>query len=432
MTRRSLALVAAMAALLAGAFVSSLPARASHARALDPAQIDPNALRLQASQLPQPTDVCLFEPGGSISGAHVAPQQASNPGAIACGQITGYAPAVAATSTTPAQNGFIDIAGQHFVIPVGATIDGLGTVTHVDHAGVSDNSDADGYTTPADGYKAQLRIVHQNDYGPEQGKSNLGRMTGYRMDLQYPVQGTGIGTEYLASIFPSAAMAKVAMDDATVSPALITIIGAPLPQACTAGDQCKAFSGPNPGTTNKAVFAVFTRGPIMIETASQVPQAQFDQLLPTMETTLFSLLNAADQTAQAAMIPGPPTNTPGGATSTPTATPTPRPTATPVPTATPIPLTVSVTVGHGTVAAGKKQSIDVSTAPSADVTIVAKFPDGTKKTKTGTADATGSFSWSFKQPSGKTKGTNHTVKVKVTVTRGSEPSQSASKQYKIK
>jgi hypothetical protein len=72
-----------------------------------------------------------------------------------------------------------------------------------------------------------------------------------------------------------------------------------------------------------------------------------------------------------------------------------------------------------------------STAPNVSVTIVVKFPNGSKKTKTGTADSKGSFTWSFKQPPGKTKGKNHSAKVTVTVKRGSEPSKSASKQYKI-
>jgi len=434
MTRRTVVLVAAAVVLLLGALVSSLPARASHAGAVDPSQIDPTSLRLPESALPTPTAVCLFatvDASANITSGHVAAQAAGTTGATVCGEITGYAPSAAATSTSAAHVGFIVIGGQQFGIPVGVSIAGMDTVTHIDHGGVSDNPDADGKTTPADGYKANLRIVHQQDYGPESNgtATNLGRLTGYRTDLQYPVQGTGIGTEYLASIFPSAAMAQAAMADATISPALITIIGQPLPQPCTAGDQCKAFSGPNPGTTNNAVYAVFTRGPVMIETASQVPAAQFTQLEPAMQQTLYSLLGAADQVVQAALNGSPPPP-PGSATSTPTATATTAPTATA--TATEIPLTVSVKVAHSTIAAGKKQTITVTTAPDADVKIVAKFPNGSKKTFTSTADASGTAKWSFTQPSGRTKGSNHTVQVTVTVTRGSEPSQSASKKYKIK
>jgi Kelch motif len=95
------------------------------------------------------------------------------------------------------------------------------------------------------------------------------------------------------------------------------------------------------------------------------------------------------------------------------------------------PLTVSVKLRHGSIKAGQKQTVTVVTAPNVQVTIVVRFPDGSKKTKTGTADSNGNFTWSFKQPPGKTKGTNHSAKVTVTVTRVNEPSKSASKRYKI-
>jgi len=73
----------------------------------------------------------------------------------------------------------------------------------------------------------------------------------------------------------------------------------------------------------------------------------------------------------------------------------------------------------------------VVTAPNVRVTVVVKFPDGSKKTHTGTANSKGKFTWSFKQPPGTAKGHNHLAKVTVTVKRGNEPSKSASKQYKI-
>jgi hypothetical protein len=204
----------------------------------------------------------------------------------------------------------------------------------INHSAVSDNHDADGDTTPPDGFKAQLRIAHQNLY------EVLGRITGYRMDFDYTVQGASVGTEYLASIFHSADEAKKAMNDAIGPGTLVTIIGTPLPTQCTAGDACSAYSGPNPGTPNKVVFAIFTEGPILVETASQVPAAQFDALEPAMATALFALLQAADTQAKAALNGSAPPSTSPPATIAPTTASTVAPppaTAPPAPTATPTP-----------------------------------------------------------------------------------------------
>jgi hypothetical protein len=68
------------------------------------------------------------------------------------------------------------------------------------------------------------------------------------------------------------------------------------------------------------------------------------------------------------------------------------------------PLTVSDKLTHPSIKAGQKQTVTVVTVPNVRITIVAKFPDGSKKTKTGTADSNGNFTWSFKQSPGKTKG----------------------------
>jgi hypothetical protein len=68
------------------------------------------------------------------------------------------------------------------------------------------------------------------------------------------------------------------------------------------------------------------------------------------------------------------------------------------------PLTVSDKLTHRSIKAGQKQTVTVVTVPNVRITIVAKFPDGSKKTKTGTADSNGNFTWSFKQSPGKTKG----------------------------
>lgn len=197
---------------------------------------------------------------------------------------------------------------------------------HVDHDGISDNADADGTTTPPDCVPANLRQVHSNFY------EVLGRKTGYRMDFMYQVQGVQIGTEYLASIFSDADHAKSAMTDATSG--VISLVGSPLPDPCPAGDTCKAYSGSNPlNASQKAVYAVFTRGAIMVELGSQVPSGSYSQIQTALETQLYSILNAADAQAKLALSSG----TKPSATNTqpkPTDTPVP-PTATPKPTAKP-------------------------------------------------------------------------------------------------
>ncbi len=99
--------------------------------------------------------------------------------------------------------------------------------------------------------------------------------------------------------------------------------------------------------------------------------------------------------------------------------------------AAPSPLAISFKLAHGSIKAGQKQMVAVTTAPSVRVTILVSFPDGSKKTKDGTATSTGQFTWSFKEPPGKAKGQNRTVKVTVTVASGSKPPKSASKHYKI-
>lgn len=206
----------------------------------------------------------------------------------------------------------------------------------LDHSAVSDNADAYGVTTPADGFKSQLTLIHQKSY------AQLGRITGYRMDFSYQISGVPAGTEYLASIYPSADLAQAAMNDATGPGSLITIIGTPLP-ACTVGDACVAYSGPVPGSANTAVLAVFRDGPIVVETATQVPGAQFTGLASTLESALYALLKAADIQVRAALNgtppPPPTTDTPTPSpTATPTATPTDSPTIAPTPTNTAVPV----------------------------------------------------------------------------------------------
>jgi len=57
--------------------------------------------------------------------------------------------------------------------------------------------------------------------------------------------------------------------------------------------------------------------------------------------------------------------------------------------AAPAPLTVSVKLTHGSIKAGQKQTVTVVTAPNVSVTIVVRFPNGSKKTKTAKAASPG-------------------------------------------
>jgi len=199
----------------------------------------------------------------------------------------------------------------------------------VDHEGISDNPDADGITTPPDKFKSQLAILHQTPY------ETLGRISGYRFDFRYNIASAQAGTEYLASVFPDQAHAKAAMDDAIGPGSLIQIIGHPLTHQCAVGVACAAYSGPVPGSTPlmDAVVAIYYDGPILVETATQVPDSQFAALEPQIETILFGFLAAADIQVQAALSgkpPGTPVLATSTATATATATATPRPTAKPL------------------------------------------------------------------------------------------------------
>lgn len=325
MTRRTWVLTATIAALIGTTVFSALPANASHTRAIAPTQIDPTTLALPVSALPQSATVCLsgtVDAYGNLTQGAISADLTTS-GALACGLVTAFVP------PTSGGQGKITVNGKSYAIAAGATLQGAGQVDSLDHGAVSDNADANGTTTPADGFMSQLRIIHQKPY------DQLGRLTGYRMDFHYFLQSNLAGTEYLASIYPSQATAKAAMDDAISPPALITIIGQPLARQCSVGDACAAYSGPNPGTTNTAVLAIFRDGPIVIETATQVPSAAFTALETTLETTLYGLLSSADQRIQQALNPSKPTNTPTS-TATPTATPTATATDTPIPTPPPV------------------------------------------------------------------------------------------------
>ena len=222
------------------------------------------------------------------------------------------------------------------------------TILPLDHSAVSDNKDADGNgscVANPDGSVAQMKCGH-----PGYNYEDFNRVTGYREDFRYTLTASSVGTqqvgtEYLASVMPDVASATKAFNAFTGPTSLISYIAIEnVP--CSIGDQCAFFVGPNPGTPNLAVYAVFTRGPILIETASQVPAGDndttFKALEPAMKTTLFSLLEAADVQAELYLNQATDTPVTGSTSATSTSIPAPptatvAPTSTPVPTATPKP-----------------------------------------------------------------------------------------------
>jgi plastocyanin len=156
---------------------------------------------------------------------------------------------------------------------------------------------------------------------------------------------------------------------------------------------------------------------------------------PEMQGTIV-VTGSGSGATPTATLPPPPTSVP---TAGPTSAPAPTvgatsvpPTSTPRPTATStaLPLFVKLAIGHKSTKAGAKQSIKVTTLPGATVSITVTFPDGSKKRQSAHASAAGTFNWSFKQPSGHTSRTKHTVKVAVTVSNGNGSAR-ATKSYTV-
>jgi len=232
--------------------------------------------------------------------------------ALACGALVSAPPAGATrvhdvdpTKIDPAQ-----LALSQSALPAGAVID---------LSKVSDNADADSSTTH--------NLLHTQLY------ETWHRITGYRMDYHYTVQGVVIEAGYLASIFPTAADARAALEDATGPNSIVNYVGMPLPDPCHAGDLCRGYSGPNPQDgTKTGLVADFVRGPILVEAATQVPNEAFAQLKSAMEAQAYGVVNTMDAQVKVALNGGPSTGE--------TDTPTPTATATPVPTATPKPTPV--------------------------------------------------------------------------------------------
>ncbi len=235
---------------------------------------------------------------------------------------------VGASSSRTVAPSAIDPAGLEVpvsLLPAGATIY---------HNAVSDNPDADAKTMPADGHQSLVTALHLTQYGNEDAsRANLGRITGYRMDFTYALSGETVGTEYLASIFPTATQAQAALDDATGASSLISLLGQPLPQACSVGGMCKGFYAPNPLLAGQeAVVVLYHDGPILVETVTSAPAAGFDTLEPTLQATLNAFLLATDARVNVVL-----NGEQASATPTATATSTPVPTDTATPTRSSVP-----------------------------------------------------------------------------------------------
>ena len=238
---------------------------------------------------------------------------------------TGRAGASSSRAVAPSAIDPAGLAVPVSLLPPGST---------VYHSAVSDNADADAKTTPPDGHQSLMTALHTTQYGNEDpARANLGRLAGYRMDFTYTVSGATVGTEYLASIFPGAAQAQAALNDATGPLSVIALIGKPLPQACTIGAVCKGFFGANPLLSGQeAVVELYVQDEFLIETVSSAPAAGFDAMEPNLQATLNNFLLATDTQIATVLTGGQSTETP-----TATATSTPLPTATSPPAVTSVP-----------------------------------------------------------------------------------------------
>lgn len=113
--------------------------------------------------------------------------------------------------------------------------------------------------------------------------------------------------------------------------------------------------------------------------------------------------------------PPPPPPGPGGSGGPPPAPGT-QPTATATATATTTPLTVTVRLAHSALAPGKKQTVTVTTAPSAVVRLAVTYPNGKTSRVTRAAGSTGKATWTYTQPAGTIKPSSRTARVAVVVT----------------
>ena len=118
---------------------------------------------------------------------------------------------------------------------------------------------------------------------------------------------------------------------------------------------------------------------------------------------------------------------PPGFTATNTPVP-PPPTATA--TATQVPLSLRVSLAHGTVKPYQGQKVTVNTLPGASVSLSVNYPSGQRDSLSASANASGNLTYSFSQPYGQSRPSNHTVSVKVKATLAGQ-SKSSTKKYTI-
>jgi hypothetical protein len=81
---------------------------------------------------------------------------------------------------------------------------------------------------------------------------------------------------------------------------------------------------------------------------------------------------------------------------------------------------------------GAKEKISVTTLPGAHIVIHVLFPNKHKKHHGGHAGSDGSYSWTFKQPSGVTTSKSKTGKITVSVDNGAGSPIVTSRKYTIK
>lgn len=150
------------------------------------------------------------------------------------------------------------------------------------------------------------------------------------------------------------------------------------------------------------------------------------KLVASIAAALLALLFVSSVSGQ---NPPPPPPPPGGPSLSPP--PAPGSAVTPTPTATAIPLTVTVKLAHGSLAPGKKQTVTATTLPAATVRITVRFPNGTSKTATGTAGASGVLAaWTFTQPPSVITRQSRTARVTASATSGTRVA-SATASYSI-
>lgn len=111
------------------------------------------------------------------------------------------------------------------------------------------------------------------------------------------------------------------------------------------------------------------------------------------------------------------------------ATATPLPTIPPtvvlptVPPATPVPVTARVSVKSSSISPRKQQTVTVNTSANAIVSVTIKFPNGDTKVGGGTANGSGTFSFSYTQPGSRITRKSRRATVTATASNGASSAQ---------